>query len=189
MLHRTPAFTTRRLGAATLIGLALLLISITIFQPASAQRQPAGLKPPFKLIRTDKTGPLVSLPPLPLNAPIIISETFDSTYVTRSNFNTTDPTKWHQVNFNGLFESYTWGRVGGAPITDTLWSATSNVPVSPTITAGSPYTTNMNSLLIYGPINLSDYGSIVVSATYFLDMHAEDSYGLAYSLDGTHFIA
>jgi hypothetical protein len=43
--------------------------------------------------------------------------------------------------------------------------------------------------LIYGPINFSDYGSIVVSATYFLDVQAEDSYGLAYSLDGTHFIA
>jgi hypothetical protein len=196
MTHPIPILTTRRLGAATLIGLALLIISVSIFQPVSAQRQPAGLQPPFELIRTDKTGPLVSLPPLPLNAPVIVSETFDSTYASRSNGKISDTSKpWHQVDFSGAVEtSFTWGYVPGTdrvlPITDTVWNAATNPPGSlGRLTPGTPYTVNMNSLLIYGPINFSDYGSIVVSATYFLDVLAEDSYGLAYSLDGTHFIA
>ncbi len=87
MSQSTPSLTTRRTGAAILIGLALLLVSVFVFQPASAQREPARLKPPFKLIGVDNAPlPLGGLPPIPLNAPILASETFDSTFVNRSNF-------------------------------------------------------------------------------------------------------
>lgn len=80
----TVSLTARRLTAALLSGLALLLISVFIFQPASAQREPARLKPPFKFNSIAKTQPMVGIPPLPLNAPIIISETFDANYVSNS---------------------------------------------------------------------------------------------------------
>lgn len=73
-------------------------------------------------------------------------------------------------------------------MTDTGLDCPGALPVTrPEIAPGTPYTVNMNSLLIYGPINMSDYASAIVSATYFLDVHPEDAYGLAYSLNGTDF--
>ena len=194
----STTLTARRLTAAVLSGLALLLISIFIFQPASAQREPARLKPPFKLVPIQKTQPLTGVPPLPLNAPIIMSQTFSSNFVFTTtysenayNFDVSDlRAPWHLVNYSGVVDnSYTWGRLATAPMTDTMWNAGTNPPQKDGLTPGTPYTVNMNSLLIYGPVNFSDYGSIVVSATYFLDVHTEDSYGLAYSLDGTNFTA
>jgi len=201
----STTLTARRLTAAVLSGLALLLISVFIFQPAAAQREPARLKPPFKLVQIQKTQPLSGVPPLPLNAPIIVSQTFGSSFVYSTtynqnsyNFDVSDlRAPWHLVNYSGIVDSsYTWGRVPGLaltntvlPITDTMWNAGINPPGGVLITPGTPYTINQQSLMIYGPINLSDYGSVIVSATYFLDVHAEDSYGLAYSLDGTNFTA
>ena len=199
MSHLTPSLTTRRTGAAILIGLALLLVSVFVFQPASAQRQPARLKPPFKLIGVDTAPqPLGGLPPLPLNAPVIVSETFDSTYVNRSNYDVSDLSKpWHEVNSNGTATTgYTWGYVPGLsitdtvlPITDTVWGTKTNPPGKDPIAAGSPYTTNQDSLLIYGPVNLSDYSAAIISATYYLDVQDGDYFGVAYSTDGTNFQA
>ena len=182
----TLSLTARRLTAALLSGLALLLISVFIFQPASAQREPASLKPPFKFNTIAKTQPMVGIPPLPLNAPIIISETFDANYVSTSSL---AGIGWHTVNFDGNLQGYSWGRVFNSGLmTDTAWIAQERFPVTrPEITPGTPYSINLNSLLIYGPINMSDYSSAIVSATYFLDVHPEDAYGLAYSLNGTDF--
>lgn len=196
----TTNLAARRLTAALLGGLALLLMSVFVFQPATAQREPAQLKPPFKLVPIEKTQPLTGVPPLPLNAPIIVTETFDSgfAYNVKYNFDVSDTGEpWHLVNYNGTAtNSHTWGRVPGLvltdtilPITDTIWNAGTNPSGQPAITPGTPYTVNQDSMLIYGPVNLSDYGSIVLSATYFLDVHYEDSYGVAYSLNGKDFIA
>ena len=199
MSHSTPSLTARRTGAAILIGLTLLLVSVFVFQPASAQREPARLKPPFKLIGVDTAPiPLGGLPPLPLNAPILTSETFDSTYVNRSNFNVSDTSKpWHQVNYSGIVDnSYTWGYIPGLsitdtvlPITDTVWNAATNPPGGILITPGTPYTVNQNSLLIYGPVDLTDYSAAIISATYYLDVQEGDFFGAAYSTDGANFTA
>jgi hypothetical protein len=180
-LHR------RRIIPIAVIVVGLIMISALVIQQVSAQ-EARTLKPPFKLIQTDRTRPLVSVPPLPLDAPILISETFNSGFVPAPSL---AGTGWHTVNFSGVLQGYSWGRVFNSGLmTDTAWIAQERFPTSlPEIGAGNPYTTNMNSLLIYGPIDLSNYGAIVVSTTYFLDVLPEDSYGLAYSLDGTNFVA
>jgi hypothetical protein len=186
-MHKVTSLQYRRVIPLIVIAAALILVSAQIIQQVSAQES-RTLKPPFKLIQTDKAAPRVSVPPLPLNAPIIISETFDSNFVPLPSLTGTG---WHTVNFSGILQGYSWGRVFNSGLmTDTAWIAEERFPTSlPEIGAGNPYTINMNSLLIYGPLNLSDYGSIVVSTTYYLDVNAEDSYGLAYSLDGTNFMA
>jgi hypothetical protein len=177
----------RRVVPLAIIVVGLIVTSALVIQQVSAQAS-RTLKPPFKLIQTDKTGPRLSLPPLPLNAPVLISETFGTGFNPSP---TLTGNGWHTVNLSGTLQGYSWGRVFNSGImTDTAWIAQERFPGSlPEIKAGTPYTTNMNALLIYGPINLSDYGAIVASATYFLDVQTEDSYGLAYSLDGTNFVA
>jgi hypothetical protein len=177
----------RRIVPIVIIVVGLILISALVIQQVSAQ-EARTLKPPFKLIQSDQTlsGPDTLLPPL--NARIIISETFDANFVPASSL---AGTGWHTVNFSGALQGYSWGRVSTSGLmTDTAWIGKEYFPSSlPALVPGQPYTVNMNSLLIYGPVNFSDYGSIMVSTTYFLDVHAEDSYGLAYSLDGTNFVA
>jgi hypothetical protein len=175
----------RRIVPIAIIIVGLILISALVIQQVSAQES-RTLKPPFKLIQPDRTNPLVNIQPLPLTAPIVVSETFGSSFVPASSL---AGTGWHTVNFSGALQGYSWGRVSVSGLmTDTAWIAKEYFPSSlPALVPGQPYTVNMNSLLIYGPVNFSDYGSIVVSATYFLDVQPEDAYGLAYSIDGTNF--
>jgi len=182
---------TRRVIPAVVIVLGMLLISAVVIQQVAAQTD-GGLKPPFKLIRpASLPAPLSGVPPLPLNAPIVMSETFDSSFIVnvRYNFdvsNTSVP--WHLVNANGgIDSSYTWGRVAGAPLPDTLWNAATNSLGAPQIIAGQPYTKNMQSYAVYGPIDLTDYTSAFISMTYALDTLDGDLFGAAYSTDGTNF--
>lgn len=177
----------RRIVPVSVIVVGLLLISAVVIQQVAAQST-GKLKPPFKLTRpTNLAVPLSGVPPLPLNAPIVISETFDSNF--QYNFNVNDTSKpWHLVNADGLaLSGHTWGRVQGLPITDTLWNAgtypTGGVPIA----AGEPYTKNMQAYAIYGPLNMLDYASAFISVTYAMDTLDGDLFGVAYSTDGTEF--
>src|SRR5512143_439444 len=181
----------RRIVPVVVIVVGLLLISVVMIQQVAAQ-DTGNLKPPFKLIKpANLAAPLSGVPPLPLNAPIIMSETFDSGFAVnvRYNFdvnNTNVP--WHLVDDSGhVNHSYTWGRVNGAPITDTLWNAMTNPPSTSPIAAGQPYTKNMQAYAIYGPINMLDYTSAFISITYAMDTLEGDRFGVAYSTDGTNF--
>jgi hypothetical protein len=182
---------TRRVVPVLVIVAGLLLISAIMFQQVAAQSN-SGLKPPFKLHQPAKlAAPLSGVPPLPLNAPIIMSQTFDSSFVlnTSYNFNVSDTSApWHLVNPSGVVDtSYTWGPISGAPLTDTLWNAATNPPGSTGIVAGEPYTKNMQAYAIYGPINLEDYTSAFISMTYVLDTLDNDLFGVAFSTNGTDF--
>ena len=71
----------RRIVPIVVIVVGLILISAVMIQQVAAQDS-GVLKPPFRLNRHgsvasfDRLGPVA----LPLNAPIIMSQTFDSTY-------------------------------------------------------------------------------------------------------------
>lgn len=179
----------RRLVPIGVIVVGLLLISAIMFQQVVAQDS-GGLKPPFKLHRPARlAAPLGGVPPLPLSAPIVMSETFDSSFTARFNHNVNDTSKpWHLVNANGIIDSsYTWGRVAGVPLTDTLWNAATNSLGAPQLTAGDPYTKNMQAYAVYGPLNMTDYTSAFISITYALDTLSGDYFGAAYSTNGTDF--
>ncbi len=179
----------RRVVPVVVIVVGLLLISAVMIQQVAAQ-DTGELKPPFRLIRpANLAAPLSGVPPLPLNAPIVMSETFNISFTQRFNYDVTDPGKpWHLVDDSGHVEhSYTWGRVDGVPITDTLWNAATNPPGTLPISAGQPYTKNMQAYAIYGPINMTDYTSAFVSMTYALDTLDGDLFGVAYSTNGTDF--
>ena len=178
---------TRRHRAALLIGLGLLVISALFIQQVIAQsNQPPSLKPPFRLIRSDNLSPSGGVPPLPLTAPIIMTQTFDSSYLPSF---TIAGNGWHQISFSGIVDTFTWGRVAGVPITDSVWCAGTNPPGASPLTPGTPYTNNQQSLLVYGPVDLSNFGSIVLTATYFSDIQPRDFFGAAVSTDGTNFVA
>jgi hypothetical protein len=181
------SITPRRLGAAALIGWALIMLTTLIFQPARAQDTPPELKPPFKLHRVGAERPDTGVPPLPLTDPIVLSETFGSSFVPLPSL---AGTGWHTVNYNLTVNGYTWGRVVGAPITDSVWVASTRFPTTlPELVPGGPYTNSMNALLVYGPLDLSNYGTAVMSFTYRLDSSAGDFFGAAYSVDGANFYA
>jgi hypothetical protein len=171
----------RRFIPAVVIVLGLLFISAVMIQQVAAQDN-GGLKPPFKLNRSgsvpsfDQNGPVA----LPLNAPIIMSQTFNSTYTPIANLNQLG---WHEAVASGATNAYTWRRVTTAPLTDTVWSAGSSSlsPVTGT------YTNGQQSLLIYGPLNLSDYTQLVMTGTYWLDTAPGDYMGVAYSTDGINW--
>ncbi len=176
----------RWLIAAVIPGLALF--SAVIFQRAQAQGP--TLKPPFKLIRAEQPNSLEPHGPvaLPLDAPIVISQTFDSSYVP-----TLDPSVrgWHQLLGSDATANITWKRVTTGPHPDTVWSAGLNIAGTDFNPATDTYTNGMEALLVYGPINLSDYYRLVMTSTYWLDTAITDPLsdylGVAYSTDGSNF--
>jgi hypothetical protein len=177
----------RRIAPAIVIVVSLVLISAVLIQQVAAQDS-GTLKPPFKLIQSaNLPKPQSGVPSLPLSAPIIMSETFGSNF--NYNFvvtNTNAP--WHLVNASGVVDvSHTWGRVAGAPITDTLWNAGTTPLGGNPISAGQPYTKNMQAYAIYGPIDTTNFASAFVSVTYALDTLDNDLFGVAFSTDGTNF--
>src|SRR5512139_3298399 len=171
----------RRLVPALVIVLGLLLISAVMIQQAVAQDS-GSLKPPFKLNRTgsvssfDLHGPVA----LPLNKPIIMSQTFNSTYSPVADLSQRG---WHESYIDGATSQYTWKYVGVAPLPNTVWSAGSSLQNPATGT----YTRGMQALLIYGPLNLSEYSQLVMTGTYWLDTAPGDYFGMAYSTDGTNW--
>lgn len=176
-LQRRP----RRLVPVMVIVLGLLLISVVMIQQVVAQDS-GSLKPPFKLNRNssassfDLPGPVS----LPLAGPIIMSQTFNSTYAPIVDLNQLG---WHESYASGATSQYTWKYVGTAPLPNTVWSAGSSLQNPATGT----YTKGMQALLIYGPLNLTEYTQLVMTGTYWLDTAPGDYLGLAYSTDGTNW--
>jgi hypothetical protein len=166
--------------------LGFLVLSVLLFQPARAQGP--SLKPPFKLIRSEQPSSLEPHGPVafPLNGPIIISQTFDSNYAPVGSLNQLG---WHETTGISATIGYTWKYEGVASLTNTVWSAGRNPSGYPLLNpATDTYTRGMEALLIYGPLNLSDYYQLVMTSTYWLDAATGDYTGVAYSTDGTNFI-
>lgn len=176
---------TRRRWPIVLMLLGLAVLSVLIFQRVEAQGP--TLKPPFKLIRAEQPRSLDLHGPvaLPLNAPIIISQTFDSTYAPVLNLSQPG---WHEVVGSDATIGYTWKHVATGPLPDTVWSAGRNPSGYPLLDpATDTYTNGMEALLVYGPIDLSRYYQAVMTSTYWLDAKPGDYMGMAYSTDGTNF--
>ncbi len=109
----------------------------------------------------------------------------------------THPSRGIEVNYSGIVTTVIPGGMCPAwrsliqccPSLIRSGTPQTNPPGEILITPGTPYTVNQNSLLIYGPVNLSDYGAVIISATYYLDVQDGDFFGVAYSTDGTNFTA
>ncbi len=176
----------RRVVPIAIIVVGLILISALVIQQVSAQ-EARTLKPPFKLLQADRTpqGPEGILPPL--DAPIIMSQTFNSNLPAIG----LDQLGWHALVGKDATFGYTWKYAGTEPFTDTVWAAGSNpsggYPLL--LPATDTYTNGMEALLVYGPLNMSDYGQAVFTMTYWLDTAPGDSVGVAVSIDGSNFTA
>jgi hypothetical protein len=187
MSNASTARFWRRAIPLLVIVAALLLVSVILIQQVAAQ-DARTLKPPFRLILSDKSPRASSGILPPIGAPIIMSQTFDSTYQPVG-----DPSQmgWHQLVGSSAVNGYTWARTDGTLISNTVWSAqlapASSVQLDPVT---DTYTNGMEALLVYGPIDLSDYHTVILSATYWLDTPANgDYYGVTVSTDGSNFKA
>ena len=173
--------------ATLLMGLGLLAISALLIQQVLAQNVQPGLKPPYHRNLHPVTASDVIVPPLPLDAPILVSEDFGSSYAPTT---TLSAVGWHQVTGTQATVGYTWGRVITGPHPDSVWIAGTPLNAEPVLSPGTDtYTDGMQALLIYGPIDLSDYGAAFISATTFLDAQPGDFFGAAVSTDGSNFDA
>lgn len=170
-----------------LISFGFVAISIIFFQLALAQNNAPALKPPYHLNLATPTTPSFILPDPPLDGPIVVSETFDSSY---SPTTTLSAPGWHQVTGTSAMNGYTWGRVISGTRQDSAWVAATALNGEPAlIPSNDVYTNGMQALLIYGPLNLSEDASAVLTTTYLLDSPPGDYFGVAISTDGTNFDA
>lgn len=181
----------RALRSHLLIGLSVLGVSFAsavLIQYALAQSDSPALKPPFHLKLAQQIAPASIILPNPaLGGSILISETFDSSYAPTT---TLSATGWHQVTGTLATSSYTWGRVNSGPHPDSAWAAATSLNGDPILDpAADFYTKGMESLLIYGPIDLTNYRAAVMTASYFLDSAPSDLFGVAASTDGANFDA
>jgi hypothetical protein len=76
-----------------LFGLGLLIFSALLIQQVLAQSTPATLKPPFHLNRSGLLAPNSIVPNPALTGPIVVSQTFGSSYSPTSNLSAVG---WHQ---------------------------------------------------------------------------------------------
>lgn len=179
--------TVRQHLGRMLISFGFVAISIIFFQLALAQNTAPTLKPPYHLNFATLANPSFILPNPPLDGPIVVSETFDSSY---SPTTTLSAPGWHQVTGTSAMNGYTWGRVISGTRHDSAWVANTALNGEPPLTPGiDVYTNGMQALLIYGPLDLSGDGLAVMTATYLLDSQPGDYFGVAISTDGTNFDA
>ena len=119
--------------------------------------------------------------------PIIMSQTFNSSYQPVIDL---AQLGWHELVGKDATIGYTWKYAGTEPFTDTVWAAGRNPSGYPLLSpATGTYTNGMEALLVYGPLDMSDYGQAVFTMTYWLDVAPGDSIGVAVSTDGSNFMA
>jgi hypothetical protein len=175
----------RRIVPTAIIVVGLIVISVLLIQQVSAQ-EARTLKPPFKLIMPDRA---VQRPAgiSPLDAPIIVSQIFNSSYQP-----VTDLAQlgWHELVGQNATVGYTWKYAGTQPFTNTVWAAGRNPSGYPLLSpATGTYTNGMEALLAYGPLDMSDISQAVFTMTYWLDTAPGDWVGVAVSTDGSNFTA
>lgn len=176
----------RRVVPMAIIVVGLILISALVIQQVSAQ-EARTLKPPFKLIQSDQAPSNSETLLPPLNAAVIMSQIFNSSYQPVTNL---AERGWHELAGKDATIGYTWKYAGTEPFTDTVWAAGRNPSGYPLLFPGTgTYTNGMEALLVYGPLNMSDYGQAVFTMTYWLDVAPGDSIGVAVSTDGSNFTA
>jgi len=185
-MRKVTSLHYRRVVPLVVIAVGLILISALVIQQVSAQAS-RTLKPPFKLATADRTTqrPADILPPL--DAPIVMSQTFDSSYQPVTNL---AQLGWHELVGKDATSDYTWKYAGTVPFTDTVWAVGRNPSGSPLLNPATDYYTNgMEAVLVYGPLDMSNYAQAVFTMTYWLDTAPGDYVGVAVSTDGSNFTA
>jgi hypothetical protein len=173
-------------AAMAVIALIGLAVGSGIIQSAAAQSPKDGLHPPFAFHKASSVG--AADVGFPYNgSTIIFTETFGSSFAPTTTLNLPG-TMWRVVT-NTNAANYYWGAVTSGGFQPSAWPA--GAQIIPTV----PYPQNLDTWLIYGPLDLSHYASAQLFFDYYLDTtpgacspsYSGDCLAWAYSTDGQTF--
>ena len=174
----------RLIVVAVVTALIIALPILALVQEPAVAAPPPPLKGPFKFIELPSDYKANSLSGTALLTPTVIySDTFDN-FVPVINPNLNIP-GW-QLFVNGGATDQKWGRIllSDSIFTNTLWSTGY---YSPQQSAGSTYVPNMDTWVVYGPLNNNKFRQFQVQFDYYLDTDPGASFGWAASADGQNF--
>ncbi len=171
------------MAVLALIGLAAWA---SFDRSASAQSAAGGLHPPFTVHKVSSVG--AADVGFPYNgSTVIFSETFDSSFAPTTTLDLPG-TMWRVVT-NTNAANYYWGAVTSGGFQPSAW------PAGAQMTPSAPYPQDLDTWLIYGPLDLSRYASAQLLFDYYLDttpgacypIYSGDCLTWAYSFDGQTF--
>lgn len=173
--------------------LVLLVMGLTLFwlSQISASVNADSLKPlppplvgePFTAVLTD-----ISLNPEPINSvnldsgwTVVLSETFESGI----------GLGWTSADLSGLANGeYKWGiEMFTNPNSGTIsaWAVGNGLEGDTLDINSDGYPDNVDSWLVYGPVDMSEANDAVLSFYYWLETDGGDTFGIATSTDGVNF--
>ena len=174
----------RLIVVAVVTALIIALPILALVQEPAVAAPPPPLKGPFKFIELPSDYKANSLSGTALLTPTVIySDTFAS-FVPVINPNLNVP-GW-QLFVNSGATDQKWGRIllSDSIFTNTLWSTGY---YSPQQSAGSTYVPNMDTWVVYGPLNNNKFRQLQVQFDYYLDGDPGAAFGWAASADGQNF--
>jgi hypothetical protein len=176
---------------AAIAAVVIVMITLVSLISQSVLAQPAnhGLRPPFNFQRTasPQTPSDIGLP-FP-GSTVIFTETFDNSFAPTTDLGTTS-TEWRVMTNTGAADFY-WGGVNTGGYEPSAWPAAAQIVPS----VGVTYPANLDTWLIYGPLDLSKFASAYLSFDYYVDTtpgscqpaYSGDCLTWAYSYDGQTF--
>lgn len=157
-------------------------------QSVSAQVANSNLRPPFNFQKTtDLLAPAdIGLPHA--GSTVIFTETFGASFAPSTSLG--QSTGWYVVTNTGA-SNYYWGGVSSGVFRPSAWPAAAQITPGPLVT----YPANLDTWLVYGPLDLSKFASAYMSFDYYLDStpggcyptYSGDCLTWAYSYDGQTF--
>ncbi len=173
--------------AALTVACFLLIAGTSINQSAVAGPVSNQLKPPFKFQKTSTVNTNDLGFPSP-GSSSIFTETFGASFAPTTTLGITPA--WRVITNTGA-SNYYWGGVTSGGFAPSAWPAAAQIAPG----VGITYPANLDTWLVYGPLDLSHYASAYLSFNYYLDStpgacyptYSGDCLSWAYSFDGVNF--
>jgi hypothetical protein len=181
--------TLKVVAAIAAFMVSAITIGSLLNQSALAQANQEGLRPPFNLQPATQPHAAddVGLP-FP-GSTVIFTETFGPAFAPTTNLASTS-TEWRVMTNTGAADYY-WGGVSGGGFEPSAWPAAAQIVPGIFVT----YPANLDTWLIYGPLDLKEFASASMSFDYYVDTtpgscqpaYSGDCLTWAYSYDGQTF--
>jgi hypothetical protein len=184
-----PTKSLKLVAAIAAVVVSVIAIGALVNRSALAQTENQGLRPPFNFqpVSNPHTPDDIGLPYA--GSTVIFTETFGPAFAPTTDLGDTSTT-WRVMTNTGA-ANYYWSGVSTDDFAPSTWPAASQIVPSLSVT----YPANLDTWLIYGPLDLSQFASAYLSFDYYVDTTAGSCYPdysgdcltWAYSSDGINF--